>query len=121
MREIKFRAWNKKDNAMIQASENFDSYLFNNKIIVPMQFTGLKDKNGKEIYEGDILRANYQKRYFWVIKFKDGNFHFFVGDGENADALCFCENNLKGLKVVGNIYENTELLNSDVTRNGGGE
>ena len=74
------------------------------------QYTGLKDKNGKEIYEGDMLRID-KEDYKYIVKFYDG---CFVGVNkydehyEQAKIL----GNLFALEreVIGNIYENSELL-----------
>lgn len=65
-----------------------------------MQYTGLKDKNGKEIYEGDIVNMQYGQD-FEVIYYKNG---FYLNDGIysrfDGDECC----------VIGNIYQNPELI-----------
>lgn len=112
MRPIKFRAWNGEDKIMRKVlSVNFfqDSNiahivldkkegvitLFNDFIL--MQFTGLSDKNGKEIYEGDIVEtAGGQKL---KVYFEDGLYFPFYVKGIDKSKL----------KVIGNIYENPEL------------
>ncbi len=68
MREIKFRAWDKVEKQMI--TKNFGNFInFNGTVFhngmkqgdwTLMQYTGLKDKNGKEIYEGDIVQFEYE-------------------------------------------------------------
>lgn len=68
-----------------------------------MQWTGLKDKNGKEIYEGDVLKDSYST---FKVFFSYGSFRF-----EKLQIDDFAEPSLKRLEIIGNIYEHPELLN----------
>jgi uncharacterized phage protein (TIGR01671 family) len=107
MRELKFRCWCRGSNEMIQsASTEWLAY----KTDVPlMQYTGLKDKNGKEIYEGDILLSN--SNVAGVVGFESGSFVWkndplgWDLEGEKAE-ICLPD---RWGQVVGNIYENPEL------------
>ena len=110
-REIKFRAWDTNSGKM--ADIDMQAYLephgLNETIeqhtkdgLVLMQYTGLKDKNGKEIYEGDILTHRYVPVY--VVK-DMVDFLISVGDGDHWEGMLTNE-----WEVIGNIYENTELL-----------
>ena len=68
------------------------------------QYTGLKDKNGKEIYEGDIVRHATDEGVYKVI-FEDGGFYV-----KNLFEYDFQAINEYPLEIIGNIYENLELL-----------
>ena len=90
--------------------ENFWEFISDERFEL-MQFTGLKDKNGKDIYEGDIISTSTDKLMVisWSDRFasfcikRDGwAFQHWFGEACNPDE---CE-------VVGNIYENSELLKS---------
>lgn len=123
MREIKYRMWNKKENKMYEVGEinfdykrifmkNYNMYIYSSysfEDVELMQFTGLHDKNGKEIYESDIVEVTRQ--CIWekgIVVFIDGC--FFIKVKETLLALYECEPNNYELKVIGNIYENPDLL-----------
>ena len=115
MREIKFRAWGvAEDCDEWEIQYSFDIISSDGEIFergsarpewVLMQFTGLLDKQGKEIYEGDIVEfkyANIKKLKRAVIEW--GSSGFWVVGWWNKIA------DYKGFEVIGNIYENPELL-----------
>lgn len=124
-REIKFRAWDivKKKMCNKLTIDYCNEYGFNNAyheddsgfgdIPILMQFTGLKDKNEKEIYEGDIVKTRWiedDKIYTGKVIFKDGCFRLYVErffvpvfDSEYSSYI-------RELEILGNIYENPELF-----------
>jgi len=115
MREIKFRAWRKDTKQMYDDvlfsnfKEEKEEYSLNgcidmaqNTFFILMQYTGLKDKNGKEIYEEDIVK---DKERISEVFFEEGMFRHGNKTGSAAVTL-----RLKNLEIIGNIYENKELL-----------
>jgi len=107
MRQIKFRAWdfeNKQMRTELRASEI--GMLVEGGYKGLMQFTGLLDKNGKEIYEGDIVENNGCN---WQVTWKEGGVFIEILDaGKNGKWWISGENEYS--EIIGNIYENPELL-----------
>ena len=97
-REIKFRAWNKAGKIML----NWDTikYQLNNQHFELMQFTGLHDKNGKEIYEGDIVHDPkcIGKE---IVRFIDCGFELYHPVSRRGLSEQYAHN----IEVIGNIYE----------------
>lgn len=108
-REIKFRVWDKNENDIVRWEllndgiiDLYHLFFAKDKNLIIQQFTGLKDKNGKEIYEGDILDSKC------VVSFNDGMFGIF--DKHNYMGLNSYMSKFR--EVIGNIYETPELLQS---------
>jgi len=128
-REIKFRAWNTRLKEMLEVvrliwgKRGLESYCqkkfgFCGEVdeVELMQFTGLKDKNGKEIFEGDIVKRTWRLSYWesptietFVVGSKDCPFNDYkwINEFEEDDYKILD----KFVEVIGNIYENPELLN----------
>lgn len=103
MREIKLRAWDTKANYMV--AEYFQLKNTPKRYIL-LQFTGLRDKNGREIYEGDILKFDYGIEVgigLARVHFLDGGFWLRVNNHNFMPSAEVRE-------IIGNIYENSELL-----------
>ncbi len=108
-RIIKFRIWNNIGKRMLYDSGlEIKGCKVLSKFV--MQFTGLKDKNRKEVYEGDIVKSFNQmekKEVVFVVEFDSGIFECSNDDElVNLRDLCLWNN----CEVIGNRYENLELL-----------
>lgn len=124
MREIKFRAWDKQDNRMIIDQQDFiplkitncgvfrldakikdDRWiLISNDRFEIEQFTGMRDKNSKEIYEGDIVKSFvYGNPFISEVTFNNAQFCIDCCSERCAEAMQESE-------IMGNVHENPELL-----------
>jgi len=146
MREIKFRAWNKEEKTMVDlhkmtplalsVSMNTQLALQGKtgvfipffKEVVLMQYTGIKDKNGKEIYEGDILKVTEKERVFsrsFPSQVEFGKTNTWIVEVYSLPAMWLVKGKMQGhlitvvsqaneaegcVEVIGNIYENPELI-----------
>lgn len=142
MRDIKFRAWHKEKNIMVYDNED-DTYgywdgccnsnvgmvntILNSKWYKQyefMQYTGLKDENEKEIYEGDIIDFSYDMFVGnfdtfvakGVVVFDEGAFYVELFENERTtkdEAYLLYSINTDSIEVIGNIYENKDLLKKE--------
>jgi uncharacterized phage protein (TIGR01671 family) len=117
MRDIRFRAWDKVNNKMLSHKDMLDGSWDNwptlffaitdNDIYIPMQFTGLHDKNGKEIYEGDLIKFYIEDcqdiEGISEVIFREG---CFTITAEKDYWPCLDAVDVKYREVIGNIYEN---------------
>jgi len=117
MREIEFRAWDKRTKQMFLVREMFwlvgglqvDDGATTQRGFAPkdfdiMQYTGLKDKNGKEGYHKDIAKGYG----YWTIEWDDNEGGFYLKSLLGFDRLP--ARKLKEMVIIGNGYENPELL-----------
>lgn len=117
MREIKFRIWDKVNKAMVKVVEmdffrrrmyfTADNKYYSERSlddVILMQYTGLKDKNREEVYEGDIVKNDY--RGIGTVSICETDAYLVKN---NLKQICYPLQNVK-VEVIGNIYENPELL-----------
>ena len=128
MRELKFRAWSTIEDTWVDSDEipmtgepQPTLELFGNNYLVLMQYTGLKDKNGKEIYEGDIIQ---DKRIVFatmpaiietlVVSFRQDGFYALNPTNDDPYPAFGKLRYYQGFEIIGNIYENPELIKQEV-------
>jgi uncharacterized phage protein (TIGR01671 family) len=133
VREIKFRGWLTKLKMMFSAEEmatdqltllttgqfinvsgahTWESQIHPVDKFIPLQYTGLKDKNGKEIYEGDIIAVDLEdvdKLENMEVKWCEDCCGFTFGTKDNSASPNFYGKSNYCAEIIGNIYENPEL------------
>ena len=123
MRDIKFRAWDKHNKTMSQVDAillSTDEILTSDNMGEPkamyhyemMQYTGLKDKHGKEIYEGDIVCMHYGSIYVveWVEKLG-----LFTICRPIVSVASYPFIDYGRCEIIGNVHENPELIKTETT------
>lgn len=122
---LRFRAWLKKEQKMDNEIDHISwledelycigdgiTYMVSAEDLVLMQSTGLKDKNGKEIFEGDIVKMSKdvysEPTYYEVVRHYGGGYRL-----ESKQHGCELWLRHTDCEVVGNVYENPELLEDE--------
>lgn len=121
----RFRAWLKEDKEMIDVDEihfkngeldfigNGITWMYKKSDIVLMQSTGFKDKNGKEIFEGDILKVTNLSSWLEVVSFNENKAMFVSKETkrkiEETPLYDLFNTDIFEVEIIGNIYTNPEL------------
>ena len=124
-REIKFRAWNTDDKEMHEVKSlyfgendyqkvaenlnkkgNHDSFYGKDGNSILMQFTGLKDKNGVKIFEGDLIK--HETKQISVVNWSEGDWGWWMRSIKDWNPKTVFDSSKD--EIIGNIYENPELL-----------
>ena len=123
MKELKFRIWDKTEKEFTNVLPSFVynsqekvfefcGSLYQRENWVIQQFTGCKDENGKEIYEGDIIKATSEEfineNFVAEVRFDEGDYYTYINSRDIRGIWSGDD-----IEVIGNIFENPELLKNE--------
>lgn len=111
MSRLYIRVWDKTRNEYLSKEfvETFQFRLFKSDFYIFEQYTGLRDKNGKDIYEGDVLTDDYEN---YVVEYDVEEARYIISSKTITESLGNVNYNIE-FRVIGNINENKELLGWD--------
>jgi uncharacterized phage protein (TIGR01671 family) len=115
MREIKFRAWDESQKHMAYQGtpdlETLQSFIHHYGDQVLMQFTGLTDSTGRDIYEGDLIRYDGKNHWILQVEFKNAYVGGWVLTHPSTEKwVSLSARKTEQINVIGNVYENPDLL-----------
>ncbi len=108
----KWEVWYQYEDSDDSTPEHFplEDISFYGDELELMQYTGLKDKNGKEIYEGDVIALDGGgELYNFSVEFEDGCFGIRTNGKDFAELKYYIDMSFVDAEIIGNIYENPEL------------
>lgn len=128
MRELKVRVWDTKAKCYVKDPILFDNFgqvyvvcdetsdkrgtclITHKPNVIKEQYTGLKDKNGKEIYEGDIVLVDNRDYSPYIVVYREWDCSFIGENDDREEIVHICNKTPQRYEVIGNIHENQELL-----------
>lgn len=113
MRELKFRVWSDTNGRMFYnvpaGRSEYEDYAVPYDIKTIMQYTGLKDATGKEVFDGDFIVNIDNENLKYLVRY-DSDSNRYMAYADNGSVFYFGPSRMQKHKVIGNLYENPELI-----------
>lgn len=128
MRELKFRAWDTEEKSYVKDPILFDNFvnvyvvceksrtergtclITGKPNVIFEQYIGLKDKNDKYIYEGDIVLVDNRDYSPYIVVYREWDCSFIGENDDREEIVRICNKTPQRYEVIGNIHENSELI-----------